>query len=274
MAHDDGTILAEEVFPVAAACGQSAEQVRSCLRRLVSEGLFERTGTGATAQYAATPAGLAALGGTMERARLAYGQDAAGRGWDRRWRLVAFAVPEERRGARDAFRDRLLALGGAPVQGGLYVSAHDWLDDVAAEAERLGLTELVTTMVTDEWSVGGVADPRQLAQRLWPIDDLGRRYEAFVERYSRLPETLSEMKARKERMPDAAFLPGALAMAVAFQECFNRDPLLPPELLPRPWPGKAARDLVVTCRRLALGLRQAHGRPALFHLFDEAVDRL
>ena len=37
--------------------------------------------------------------------------------------------------------------------------------------------------------------------------------------------------------PDAEFLPAALAMAVAFQECFDDDPLLPPELLPRPWPG-------------------------------------
>jgi phenylacetic acid degradation operon negative regulatory protein len=60
-------------------------------------------------------------------------------------------------------------------------------------------------------------------------------------------------------------------MAVAFGECFNRDPLLPPELLPRPWPGKAARDLLMESRRLALTLRQSHGRPALFNLFDEAL---
>ena len=54
--------------------------------------------------------------------------------------------------------------------------------------------------------------------------------------------------------------------------CFPR--LLPPELLTRPWPGRGARDLVVTCRRLALSLRQSAGRPALFRLFDDAIDQL
>src|SRR5687768_9165041 len=132
MAHEDGTILGEEVYPVAEACGQSPEQVRSCLRRIVAEGLFVREGEGREARFTATEAGLAQLGSTMERTRLAYLQDAAGRGWDRRWRIVAFAVPESRRTARDAFRDRLLALGGAPVHNGLYVSPHPWLKDVHA----------------------------------------------------------------------------------------------------------------------------------------------
>src|SRR5262249_27219675 len=75
------------------------------------DGLFIRHGSGRDARYEATAAGLAALGATIERTRLAYAQDAAGRGWDRQWRLVAFAVPESRRLARDAFRDRLIALG-------------------------------------------------------------------------------------------------------------------------------------------------------------------
>ena len=89
MAHDDGTVHAAELYPVAEACGQSGEQVRSCLRRLVGEGLFERRGEGRDARFVATTAGMAALGASIERTRLAYSMDAAGRGWDGRWRLVA-----------------------------------------------------------------------------------------------------------------------------------------------------------------------------------------
>jgi phenylacetic acid degradation operon negative regulatory protein len=63
-------------------------------------------------------------------------------------------------------------------------------------------------------------------------------------------------------------------MAVSFQDVFAADPLLPPELLPRPWPGRTARDLLVRSRRLALALREAHGRPALFHLFDETLEAI
>src|SRR5438552_18393744 len=242
MAHDDGTVHAAELYPVAEACGQTAEQVRSCLRRLVGEGLFVRRGEGRDARFAATETGMATLGASIERTRLAYNQDAAGRGWDGRWRLVAFAVPEERRAGRDAFRDRLLPLGGAAVQGGLYVSPHPWHKDAGAEADRLGVADLVTTASTDDLEVGGERDPRELARRLWPVDELAARYHALVDDWSFVLDSLAELRARKERLPDRAFLPGALAMAVAFQAVFDDDPLLPPELLPRPWPAPAARD--------------------------------
>ena len=61
-------------------------------------------------------------------------------------------------------------------------------------------------------------------------------------------------------------------MAVVFATTFDQDPLLPPELLPRNWPGVSARELLRTARRLALEIREAQGRPALFHSFDETLE--
>jgi phenylacetic acid degradation operon negative regulatory protein len=274
MAHEDGTILSEELQPVADACGLTGDQVRSCLRRLVAEGLFVRQGTGRSTTFAATEHGLAALGANIERTRLAYAQDAAGRGWDRQWRLVAFAVPEKERQARDAFRDHLLGLGGAAIQGGLYVSPHPWHKDVVAEAERLGIADALTLATTDDLDVGGEQDPRRLASLLWPVDDLAEAYDAFNERHQHVPDVLRDMRARRQELPDSAFLPAALAMTVAYDACAGRDPLLPPELLPRPWPGRLARELLVGSRRLALALRRGQGRPALFRWFDDAVESL
>jgi phenylacetic acid degradation operon negative regulatory protein len=274
MAHEDGTVLASELMPVAEACGQSPEQVRSCLRRLVRDGLFTRDGTGRNARFLATELGMKALGTNLERHRLAYVQDHAGRGWDRQWRLVAFAVPERQRAARDAFRDRLLLLGGAAVTNGLYVSPHRWDKDVSSEAERLGLTGAVTQATTDDLNVGGVSDPRELVRRLWPIDQLASRYEQFVEIYGGVPDALENMRRRHERLADAVFLPGALAVTVEFGSVFADDPLLPPELLPRPWPGRAARELLVRSRRLALLLRERHNRPALFRSFDDLIESI
>ena len=274
MAHHDGTILADEVLPVAKACGQSAEQVRSCLRRLVQEGLFTREGTGRDARFVATEAGLKALGTTMERTRLAYVQDHAGRGWDRRWRLVAFAIPESRRSARDSFRDRLLLLGGAAVTNGLYVSPHRWEKDVDGEAERLDVREHVSQASADELDVGGTSDPRELALKLWPIGEIAAQYQRFVDAYGGVPDALERMRKRHERLADEVFLPGALAVTVEFQTIFNSDPLLPPELLPRPWPGRAARELLVRSRRLALLMREQHNRPALFRSFDDLIESI
>src|SRR4051794_25156575 len=54
MTGHDGRVAVQDLLPVAEACGQSSEQLRSCLRRLVAEGLFDRDGTGRNAVYAAT----------------------------------------------------------------------------------------------------------------------------------------------------------------------------------------------------------------------------
>jgi phenylacetic acid degradation operon negative regulatory protein len=271
MTHQDGTILASELYPVAEACHQTADQVRSCLRRLVSEDLFVREGEGREAVFTATPAGMDAIGSTLRRTRLAFHQDATGRGWDGHWHLVAFAMPETKRAARDAFRDRLLELGGASVQNGLYVSPHPWEPEVRAEAEQLGVVDLVTLASTEHLEIGGVTEPRAVAERLWSVESLGGRYREFCELYQDIPETLESLRRNKRRLTEAEFLPGSLVIGIKFLDVFNDDPLLPPELLPRPWPGRKARDLLARSRRLSIMAREDHDKSQLFAPFDELL---
>jgi phenylacetic acid degradation operon negative regulatory protein len=274
VARHDGTIRAADVFPVADACARSPEQVRSCLRRLVAEELFVREGVGQSAVYRATHAGLAALGASAHRIRLSHVQDRPGQGWDGHWHLAAFAIPEARRPARDALRDHLGKLGGAPVHNGLYVSPRTWHKEVTAEADRLAVAAHVTLATSRALSIGGVDEPAALAARLWPVDELAGRYRRFLDRWGKVPEGLERMRRGQAALPDSAFLPGSLAMSVAYMTCFDADPLLPPELLPQPWPGSEARALIVRSRRLALDIRAAQDRPALFRAFDDLIDEL
>lgn len=271
LVRHDGTLVAGDLQPVAEACGQTPEQVRSCLRRLVTEGLFERVAGGREATYRATTIGIDAMSASMERTRLAFNMDAAGRGWDRRWHLVAFAIPEAKRASRDAFRDQLLDLGGAAIQNGLYVSPREWSEQARLLAVRLDVLDHVTFTSTDELEIGGVSDPRLIAERLWPVEQLGDRYRAFIEEFAPVPGLLEQRRRDRERLTEAEFLPGSLAFGIAFQECFNEDPLLPPELLPRPWPGRQARELMITCRRLGVLLREEHDKPKLFAPWDDLL---
>ncbi|MBI2170035.1 MAG: transcriptional regulator [Actinobacteria bacterium] len=272
MARENGSIHADELYDVAEACGQSAEQVRSCLRRLVADGDFVRQGTGREAVYEPTERGGVFLAAPFERTRRAYAQDAQGRGWDRYWRLVAFAVPEERRAVRDTFRQVLVALGGSAVQGGLYVSPHPWHPEVRAEAERLGIADLVSFASTDDLAIGDTNHPTEIAGRLWPVAHLAHRYQGLVDAFTPVVRHLEEMRTRHERLPETVFLPGALALTVAFTEVFDDDPLLPPELLPHPWPGREARELAREARRLAFAQREQPMRPGLFRFFDQALE--
>lgn len=273
MFRPDGAIGASELYEVAEACGQSTEQVRSCLRRLLAEGLVERDGNGRRATYRTTPSGDVLRLGSLRRHEMAFLQDRKGQGWDGRWHLAAFAIPEHLRGARDRLRDRLLDAGGAVVSNGLYVSPHPWEEDVRRISDRLDVADHLTLASTDDLDVGGVRNARELARTLWPVDELAESYRRFVDDYAQVPGILDGLRSRRDRITDADFLPGALRMVVAFQHIFLRDPLLPPELLPRPWPGRAARDLLLTCRRGALRLRAEHERPALFAAFDDLLDQ-
>ena len=135
-------------------------------------------------------------------------------------------------------------------------------------------TEYVTRAITDELVVGGESDPRALASRLWDLEGVAKRYQEFLIAYQDVPEALEAMRARHERLTDAEFLAGALATFVDFQEVVRHDPLLPPELLPRPWPGREARILLAKVRKLGVLAREHHDRPVLFHQFDEVLDDL
>jgi phenylacetic acid degradation operon negative regulatory protein len=274
LAHEDGTVHGAELYPVASECGIGVETVRSCLRRLIGEGLFERRGEGRDAVFPATPAGRALLEVTQQRHLLAYAQDAAGRGWDRRWRLAAFAIPESRRADRDRFRDHLINLGGAALQPGLYVSPHRWEHEVLEGAARLDLVAHVSVASTDDLVVGGESNPRALAAELWDLDAVADRYRGFIERYRTVPEALGAMRQRGERLSEQDFLPGALQIAIHFNECNESDPLLPPELLEKPWPGRQARELLAQCRRLGVLTRDDKRGPALFKVFDDAIAHL
>lgn len=273
MARPDGSISAAELYDVAAACGQSDEQVRSCLRRLAAEGLVVREGNGRQAIFRTTPAGDVLRLGSLERHELAYRQDRKGQGWDGRWHLAAFAIPENRRAARDRLRDHLIDVGGAVVNNGLYVSPRPWEDEVRRIAEKLEVTDHLTLAGTDDLEVGGTRAARDLTRILWPVDELAASYTRFVGEHEHVVPILERLREHHDRISDRDFLPGALAMVVAFQQVFIRDPLLPPELLPRPWPGRAARELLLTSRRLALRLREEHERPSLFAAFDHLVDQ-
>ena len=274
MARPDDTIDAGDLYDVAEACHQTPEQVRSCLRRLVAEGLLHRAGSGRQATYRITSEGDQLRLGSRRRHEMAYRQDRQDhpdQQWDRTWHLAAFAIPEDQRSSRDRLRDRLLDTGGAVINNGLYVSPHPWEDVVRKIARDLSVDDRLSLASTADLEIGGERSPRHLARTLWPIDDLAAAYTQFIDDHQKVIPWLDRLRDRNDRIADTDFLPGALGMVVAFQGVFLRDPLLPSELLPNPWPGRAARDLLTTSRRLALALREDHERPALFATYDRLI---
>jgi phenylacetic acid degradation operon negative regulatory protein len=129
----------------------------------------------------------------------------------------------------------------------------------------------LTFATSEDLDVGGETDPRRLAAMLWPIDEVATSYARFVETYRHLPAELESLRLDRGRVSDTELFPRMLGMGVDHDEISAVDPFLPPELLPRPWAGRAARELVVKCRKLAHQVRESGTGTGLFDGYDSFV---
>ncbi|MEU3451643.1 PaaX family transcriptional regulator C-terminal domain-containing protein [Streptomyces thermolilacinus] len=270
LVREDGTVDAGGLYTVAGLLGMTDQQVRLCVRRLVDEGRFTQEGRGRRATLRAVADVTGSLAPDAAYVRHAYRQDAGLAAWDGTWHLFAFAVPEARRPARDALRERLLHLGAAPVQSGLYVTANPVAELVRAEADRLGVLDTLTCLSSTDLRVGDTTEPRALAAALWPLEEV-------VARHTRLADfagTCLDRLAHGPELSEAERLTAFVELAAHFTAAMTPDPLLPPELLPQPWPGSRARRLTAACLRRLRTPRPADGAPAprLFALYADALD--
>ncbi|MEM7093643.1 MAG: PaaX family transcriptional regulator C-terminal domain-containing protein [Actinomycetota bacterium] len=263
LADGDGYLDAAALFDLGAAVGLSDTSIRLTLRRLDEAGLLDVEGRGRKAVIMLTEAGLAARAPDLGWTALAYRLDRGLLPWDGRWHLVSFAIPESERVGRDALRSYLVELIGAQLAGGLYASHYDWEPWVRAFAERHHLTPHLAILATDELSIGDAFDPRDIAERLWPLGDLDRSIGEFLERWRPLAVSPPDDLAEAAR--------AAFAASASFEELARRDPQLPSELAPERWRGREVRDVY---RTLLQAVSDRHADIARANVFAAYLDVL
>jgi len=263
--REDGTVGADELYTVANTLGMSDQQVRLCIKRLVAEGRFFHEGRGRKAKLHATEDTTRTLAPNADFLRHAFRQDAGLAPWNGVWHLAAFAVPESARTARDSLRETLVHLGGAPLQGGLYVCANTWEPYVEEAARRLGAHGALTLLTTRDLRRGVTQEPAELARQLWPLQEIAERYR----RLSRLAQPRLARLTGSDRLSPSALLTIAVELAAELTRAMEPDPLLPPQLLPQPWPGTQARELIARCWAALHHREHGEARPALFRLYAD-----
>ncbi|WP_081343109.1 PaaX family transcriptional regulator C-terminal domain-containing protein [Mycobacteroides chelonae] len=266
MLRDDATIDGAALYGVANTLGMTDQQVRLCIKRMVADGQFTVEGRGRKAVLYATAHLRSTITPELDYVRLMYAQDRGDAPWDGRWHLAAFAVPESSRSSRDALRDRIIRLGGAPLQGGLYVSPHAWEEKINAAATEFGVAGHITTLTTTNLSIAGTKVPRDIALRLWPLDEVDKRHRmllAFAE------PALSALQHASVTERTTI----AIALATEFNRALDPDPLLPPELLPQPWIGAGARAAAAACWRELLK-SDAPQRMQLFQWYSDVIQEI
>jgi phenylacetic acid degradation operon negative regulatory protein len=230
------TVLGEFVLPrggevwtgtlvdALAAMDIEAKAARQALARTAAEGLLTSTRHGRRVRWQLTGTGDTLLTEGTERI---YGFMRGSHTWDGRWLVISVGVPESRRQLRHRLRTRLTWLGlGSPSPGLWIVPDTSKETAVRAVIDELGLTHRAFAWTGTS---AGIGDAPALLKAAWDLDDVEKRYMAFIDHLDAVTVSSEEE---------------AFVQQVQLIQDWRRfpflDPDLPAELLEHDWPGPRA----------------------------------
>jgi phenylacetic acid degradation operon negative regulatory protein len=202
--------------------GFSPPASRIALGRVVSRHLLTRSKEGRRVFYRDTPR-LRHLIADGHRQTFWFRYPIAP--WDGAWTFVWYTIPEEHLLARRRLSRRLSFMGFGALQDGTWFTPHDRAGDVRRAVEALEVTPYVVVLVgrAPEW-----VDAARMVARGWDVEELQRRYAAFLEEFG----DLSRGETAARLSPRDAFLIRTRALE-AFRQIASFDPkIAEDELLP------------------------------------------
>jgi phenylacetic acid degradation operon negative regulatory protein len=206
------------------ALGVEAKSARQALARTAADGLLTSERQGRRVRWALTADGARLLEEGTERI---YGFMRRPHLWDGQWLVLTVGVPESRRQLRHRMRTKLTWAGlGSPAPGVWVVPDAAKEATVREVVTELGLADRAFAWIGRSAEIG---DPAKVIRAAWDLDDVEKRYQEFVDRFS-------AMTAETDR---EAFVRQVLLIEEWRRFPF-RDPDLPAELLDHDWPGPAA----------------------------------
>lgn len=194
--------------------------VRTAMSRLAADGLFDRSKAGRNAFYRLSSRGRVEFD---EASRRIY-RDGP-RAWDGTFTLAVAPGQDE----RSAARERYARAGFAALAPGTFVTPGPAVTSGSDDSSFV----FSATLPQDE--------ARRLAASAWTLAPLGEHYAAFTTAFAGLAGT---------KPPDSdSALVARVLLVHDWRRIVLRDPRLPTELLPRDWPGHAARALFASIYR-------------------------
>jgi phenylacetic acid degradation operon negative regulatory protein len=222
----------------------SSDAVRAAANRMVRTGYLVKKGRGrGNVRYELGPTGQTIVERFIHKL-LHWHMSLEGEpAWDGTWLVVTFTVPEEQRGKRDAFRDRLVEMGFGLLSSSVWISPFDQEAEVAALVGELGLDGMVAILHCDHIQMPGLASVRELAGTVWDLEPLARHYRDLNRRVEVFMAFLEQLGQGGEIDAEAIFFEAIDMQNEMLEMVLAEDPCLPPELLPSDWPGQRTHEL-------------------------------
>ena len=192
--------------------------VRTAVSRLAGDGWLERNRVGRNSFYR-----LAATGRHTFDIATRHIYDPPPQDWTGRFELLLIGNAQD----RDASREALRSAGfGSPLPGVWVAPSGAPIPDEASRAIRLE--------VSAEDDSG-----RRLLADSWPLENIADAYLKFMKTF----EPLRSWITRRAPLANGDAFAARILLIHHYRRVVLRDPLLPLALLPKDWPGRAARAL-------------------------------
>jgi phenylacetic acid degradation operon negative regulatory protein len=238
-----GEIWIGSLIRALAALDFGAGAVRALASRMQRKGFLQSRRLGRRSFYRLTDLGLKEVRWGGDRAFVPPDD-----GWDGRWMVVTYSVPERHRRRRDALRRSLIAFGFGALAPGIWISPRLLLLEVERKWRELGVWQYVEIFRAEHL---GPSDPCTLVAHAWPqLPAVGDRYRAYIAEYEPLLR-----RCQAGILEDEQCFVARLKSLIDFVTITLEDPALPSALLPEDWPRPAAQLLFKE-------LRQALAEPA------------
>jgi phenylacetic acid degradation operon negative regulatory protein len=154
------------------------------------------------------------------------------RTWSGSWTMVIYQLSESERAERNQLRKSLSWHGFGPLTTSTWLAPGDRRAEVRALVDELAREQADILKCESE----GPEHDRDMAMRCWDLETLGKDYQRFSESHADLLTSAPELKG-------AEALRARTELIATFRHFPFRDPRLPADLRPDPWPGDPAHEL-------------------------------
>lgn len=211
--------------------GHNEQGVRVAVSRMVKQGWIQSEKQGNKSFYFLTERGVNRMDEAANRIFKLNPQK-----WDRKWRILMYTIPEEKRQVRDELRQELMWSGFGSFSNGCWISPNSLEKEVNILIDKYDISEYVDFFVSE---YKGPKNSQSLVRKSWPLEEIHNKYEEFISKYSKQFIVHQSVISRGE-MSDSECFVERTKLVHEYRKFLFIDPGLPQELLPPKWNGNHA----------------------------------
>lgn len=101
------------------------------------------------------------------------------KGWDKKWRMLIYDIPEKEKGKREALRCFINNFGFGRVQDSCWISAYDYSKEMSGFLKEEGISKYLCLY---EGRFFSGKDINSLVEEVWKLKDMSKRYRRFIDK--------------------------------------------------------------------------------------------